>query len=89
MPRESGIEQHGNDLVRALGWWQVKVGYAGWPDRLIIWARGRHFWVEWKKPGGTLTPAQRQRIPRMQTAGEPVFILDSRSDFTALLEVLR
>ena len=89
MPRERGIEQRGNDLIRQLGWWQFKVGYDGWPDRLVIWAVGRHFWVEWKQPDGTLTPAQQVRIPMMKAAGEPVFVLDSRAEFTALLEALR
>ena len=89
MARELGIEKFGTDLLSALGWLQVKVGYDGWPDRLVIWAPTRHFWWEVKQPDGSLTKAQRIRIPWLRDAGEIVFIYDSRNDFADFLRMLR
>lgn len=88
MPREAGIERHACRLLDALGWWHPKMGTEGWPDRLVVWAPGRHFWIEFKQPDGSLTAAQRQRIPRMRSSGEVVFVPDSRAEVEALLEVL-
>jgi hypothetical protein len=64
------------------------MGREGWPDRLVIYAAGRHFWIEWKQPDGSLTPAQKVRIPRMRASGETVFIPDTRAEITELLEML-
>jgi hypothetical protein len=89
VPRERGIERDGTEALRALGWWQCKVGYDGWPDRLVIWAPGRHFWWEVKQPDGSLTTAQKVRIARMRASSEPVFLFDSRAKFYEFLEVLR
>jgi hypothetical protein len=88
MARELQIELRGCELARQKGQLTPKVGTDGWPDRLHVWAPGRHFWVEWKQPDGTLTEAQRQRIPRLQRLGEPVFIFDSSAAFAEFLEVI-
>lgn len=88
MARELGIEQRGNELLAARGWLQVKVGYDGWPDRLVIWAPTRHFWLEWKNEHGRLTPAQENRIPLLRRGGEVVIVLESRKEAAELMEVL-
>jgi hypothetical protein len=89
VPRESGIETHFRTEVRGNGWVEKKEGQDGWPDRLIIWAPGRHFWTELKQPDGSLTAAQKQRIPWLRRLGETVFILDTRADITHLMGLLR
>lgn len=86
MARELGIEQRGTEFIAALGWLQVKVGWEGWPDRLVIWAPGRHVWWEAKAPdGGRLTPAQKNRIKQLRAGGETVFV---GAEFLELMEVL-
>jgi hypothetical protein len=87
VPREAGIESHLLACCKARGWWCLKLGRDGWPDRLIIWRPGRHFWVELKQPDGSLTAAQKVRIPKMRAAGEPVFIPDTRTEITELVEM--
>lgn len=82
--REASIERRCVQAIEALDWAHVKVGFQGWPDRLVMWAPGRHFWWEAKTEIGSLTPAQRVRIPRMRAAGETVFL----GDLGPLLEVL-
>lgn len=89
MPREAGIEAHCVRCVEANGWVQKKEGQDGWPDRLVIWAPGHHFWIELKQPDGSLTPAQLRRIPWLRRLGEVVFIPDTRQELTELMEILR
>jgi hypothetical protein len=89
VPREAGIEDHLIRCVERVGWLQLKIGYDGWPDRLVIFAPRRHFWVELKQPDGSLTPAQKVRIPKLVSAGETVFIPDTRREITELFEALR
>jgi hypothetical protein len=71
---EVNIERRGSELLVGAGCICLKMGNEGYPDRLVIWGPGRHFWIEWKAPGGRLTAAQRARIPRLRHAGEPVYI---------------
>lgn len=86
MARELGIEKRGLFIIAALGWLQVKIGWEGWPDRLVIWAPGRHFWWEAKRPdGGSLTPAQKNRIKQLRDSGETVFV---GAEFLELMELL-
>lgn len=89
MPREAGIEDHLTRECARVGWLQKKEGMDGWPDRIIIWAAGRHFWVELKQPDGSLTAAQRVRLPMLRRMGETVFIPDTRREITELFEVLQ
>jgi len=82
---ERTIEGLACSLLKSRGCLTPKMGTEGWPDRLVIWAPGRHFWIEFKKPGGSLTPAQKVRIPLLRKSGEEVFIIDSALGAVALL----
>ncbi len=86
MAREAtSVEQPLVEGCKALGWPTVKVGWDGWPDRLVMWAPDRHFWVETKNREGRLTPAQKVRIPWMRRRGETVFIPSSRQEVLQML----
>jgi len=84
----TSVEQPLVEGCKALGWAAVKVGMEGLPDRLVLYAAGRHFWVETKRRDGRLTPAQKVRIPWLRARGETVFIPASRAEVVALLRVL-
>lgn len=89
MARErTSVEQPLLTGCKALDWIARKDGQEGWPDRQVIWAPGRHFWVETKGASGRLTPAQKVRIPWLRARGEVVFIPSSRAEVVALLWVL-
>lgn len=75
--REKSVEGDGLDALVALDCDFVKIGYEGWPDRLVIWAPGRHVWWEVKNRDGRLTPSQAVRLARLKLKGEPVFVGDS------------
>jgi hypothetical protein len=83
---ERHIEDRGTTLLVNAGCVVLKLGQEGWPDRLVLWAPGRHFWIEWKAPGKPMTKAQKVRIPRMRAMGESVYVLDKAQDalFVAL-----
>ena len=80
MTLESRIEKAAVKLLEKHGFLTVKVGQQGWPDRLVILGRDRHFWLEMKQPGGSLTPAQKRRIPRLQAIQETVVIATSAAE---------
>lgn len=73
---EASVEQAAVLALEALGCWCPKFGKQGWPDRLVLLGHGRHVWLEFKRQKfGSLTPAQRRRIPDMRKRGEPVFVV--------------
>jgi hypothetical protein len=80
MTLERHIEDRGTMLLENSGCVVLKLGWDGWPDRLVLWSPGRHFWVEWKAPGKPMTKAQKVRIPRLRAMGESVYILDKAID---------
>jgi hypothetical protein len=45
--------------------------------------------VELKQPDGSLTAAQKVRIPLLRRLGETVFIPDTRAELTVLFEMLK
>jgi hypothetical protein len=77
---ERHIEDRGTTLLVNAGCVVLKLGQDGWPDRQVIWAPGRHFYVEYKAPGKGLTKAQKIRIPKLREMGEPVYIIDKAID---------
>jgi hypothetical protein len=77
---ERHIEDRGTTLLETAGCVVLKLGWDGWPDRLVLWAPGRHFWIEWKAPGKPMTKAQKVRIPRLRAMGESVYILERGGD---------
>ena len=85
MAREVYIEGLACSLLRGRGCLTPKMGTEGWPDRLVVYAPGKHFWIEFKKPGGRLTPAQKVRIPRLRKRGEEIHIIDAALEAVALL----
>ena len=46
------------------------------PAKLVGYVPGAHIWIEYKQPGGDLTPAQKRRIPKMRERGEVVVVVD-------------
>ena len=81
VPLERSVEAACCAALEVLGYWAVKVGTDGWPDRLILLGNGHHIWFEFKRRKfGSLTPAQRRRIPQMIEAGEKVFVIKSAHD---------
>lgn len=77
VPVEAQVEARVVQYVEErLHLWAPKFGKDGWPDRLVVLGCGKHVWFEFKRRKfGSLTPAQRRRIPAMRRAREPVYIV--------------
>lgn len=56
-----------------------------WPDRLCILPNGRHFFVEFKRPGGELSPGQRHIQSQLVAMGHQCFEVDNIHLFKRLL----
>ncbi len=60
---------------------------AGIPDLLMVW-KGRAIFVEFKAPGGRLSPAQRDCQAGLMLAGALVHTVKSLDEFADFLQVL-
>lgn len=74
-PLESSIERRVVEALEADGAVVLKMGYEGYPDRLVLIGDGEHYWIEFKRPGGGLRTAQLRRIVKLRRMGEKVEII--------------
>lgn len=86
VPLEAALEKWAVEWIDLAYGWCIKVGLRGWPDRLVLLGRGRHFWLEFKRRKfGHLTPAQKRLIPRLQARGEHVYVVKTQDEVLAAL----
>jgi len=89
---EAEIERACNDIAEAMGGMHRKMdvgsGAKGWPDRAYWLPGGLHFIVEFKRPGGRVSPMQRHRIQALAALGHRVYLLSSVASFRATLDEL-
>lgn len=84
---ESEIESDITDFAEVRGWWQAKFtspGLRGVADRIFI-RRGRHVFIEIKRPGEEPTLQQQKRARDMRSAGAEVVWVDSLEKARAVL----
>lgn len=77
--RESDIEEQITEFAELRGWWQAKFvspALRGVADRIFI-RRGRHVFIEIKKPGEEPTLQQQKRAREMKSHGADVYWVDS------------
>jgi hypothetical protein len=88
--KESAVESHlvkrvaeTGGAIRKVQW----IGHRGAPDRLCGWPRGRHCYVELKRP---LTPTaeehQLREHKRLRSWGIDVRVIPTREDVDAFVE---
>jgi len=82
----SVLEKHIENKVVAwakrAGFLTPKVRFAerGWPDRLFISPKGRHIYIEFKRPGGKLDAIQGFRIIELDKRGIIAIVCDTYDD---------
>lgn len=84
---ESGIERICRRMALAAGWlcWKIEgVGVRGVPDRVMM-RGGAVIFVEFKRPGGVLSPHQVMRLAELARAGVRAHVVDSVDAFRAIL----
>jgi len=85
--RESDIESDITDFAKVRGWWEAKFtspGLRGVADRIFI-RRGRHIFIEVKRPGEEPTAQQQKRAREMKSHGAEVYWVDSLEQARAIL----
>ena len=90
MARESEIEEHLHNRIKALGGEYRRVswiGRNGANDDLVL-LPGRHAWVECKKPGKHATAAQAREHDRLRTAGCEVYVVSTKAEVDAIFPPL-
>lgn len=87
---ESAIEAQFIKWCKANGYWTLKltaIGYAGWPDRIVLLPNNRVVWIEFKTRTGVLSKVQGFIHRQMAKFGHSVSVCRSCSE--AVNEVLR
>jgi hypothetical protein len=59
----------------------------GWPDDLFL-HKGRHLWIEFKRPNGLATELQLATHDEMRRQGASVYVVDGVDSFCVALGVL-
>jgi len=90
MTLESRIEARAVKELKKVGALAIKVGYDGWPDRLVIYAPGRAIWMEFKQPKtGKISPKQRLREKELSEYGHEVYYPTSYKEALAFVASAR
>lgn len=90
MTLETAIERTVASYAESKGVLQLKLnvhGRVGWPDRLFIYY-GRAYFVEFKRPGEELRPAQRHIHAVLQRHRQHVFTVDTVVEGCAIIDKL-
>lgn len=77
---ERDLEKKYCSLIRDQGGFPLKFvspGFAGVPDRIILWPGGVATFAEIKKPGERLRPLQEKRKAQFEKLGFTVEVIDS------------
>ncbi len=70
----------------AIAWKFTSPGQAGVPDRVVLLPGGRVVFAELKAPGQKPRRLQRAVFARMQRAGHPVYVIDSKEAVKKFIE---
>lgn len=62
---EAKIERAVTKWWRDMGYESIKQKKRGWPDQLFIGPRGLHVHIEFKAPGGRVSPLQKHTIRQL------------------------
>tara|TARA_Y100000310_G_scaffold325691_1_gene389523 strand:+ start:1507 stop:1821 length:315 start_codon:yes stop_codon:yes gene_type:complete len=88
-PKESEIEKAVGLHAKKLGWlfWKfTSPTQRGVPDRILVHDGPLIVFIEFKRPGGKLTPLQTKKIEKLRSRGVDVYVIDNVKDGNALLD---
>lgn len=63
-----------------------KFGSTGWPDYLILGHEGVYFFIEFKAPGGKLTPLQQSVMKEIERRGHQYYIVDDADEGKRMID---
>jgi hypothetical protein len=90
MTLEISLETRGCSYLRAQEADPVKRGQDSEPDREVLWGRGRHFWIEFKKEKtGRVRPGQKTYAKYLRAIGDEVYFIDTFEQLVEVVETFR
>ena len=87
-PLETRIERRGDEFLALAGFYTIKMGWDGLPDR-IVFRKGsdRVFWVEYKKQDGVLSALQKARCRDLVEKGQRVYVVRGYEELQKVIAV--
>ena len=89
---EKQVEQALRTQVKKRGGLVVKFvspGFAGVPDRIVLFPDGRMAFVELKAPGEKMRPLQLKRKKQLEQLGFPVYCIDDKERIGGILDEIQ
>lgn len=78
MTLETSLETRAVRLLLSRGANPIKYGQDGLPDRMVLWGKGLHFWIEFKKfKTGRLRAAQKIWRKYLTRIGDDIYVIDT------------
>jgi hypothetical protein len=88
MTLEISLETRAVMLLLSRGANPIKYGQDGLPDRMVLWGKGRHFWIEFKKfRTGRLRAMQVIWKKYLNRIGDDVYVIDSYEQVEQVIEM--
>ena len=86
--REASLERRGEDLLALAGFWSLKQGWDGYPDRQVF-RKGsdRSFWIEYKTVTGLLSSLQKARCRDLVEKGHRVYVVRTVEELKKVIAV--
>jgi hypothetical protein len=85
---ETTLETWGYGRLLEVGANPIKYGQEGLPDRMVLWGRGLHFWIEWKKfKTGKLRASQKVWKKYLTRIGDKVYVIDTREQLEEVIAI--
>ena len=84
------VEKKCCEYAESFGFLSHKMGVnvrVGWPDRMFIGLHNTFLFVEFKRPGEALRPAQKRMIKKFADRDIPVFVVEELEHFKSLITV--
>jgi hypothetical protein len=78
---KKAVEQQGGKALKF-----TSPGWAGAPDRIVLFPGGRIGFAELKAPGGRVRPLQKKRLQELRDLGFHVEVIDSQEGIERFLK---
>jgi hypothetical protein len=85
---ERNLERRCGAFAKERGCLWLKMGTAGWPDRLLILPPGIHVWIE-LKTGTRVTPLQQKRIDTLHSHGAIAYVVSTFEQFRTHVDAIQ
>ena len=83
--KESALQQQIRKALKCLVF-KMEPPPVGVPDLLVVYAPGKHIWLEVKTPTGKVTPKQKAYHEKLRKQGERVYVVRSKEEAISIVQ---